>query len=197
MDEQTSPNVSRSRGRLLLVMALAIGLMASAVLAISWSLHTQTVKNALLHQVEQRTGHRLEFEDLELRLFPLPRLDLRQVKIFDQRIEAPLLSARHVDVALQIGPLLEGRVVATHVVFESPRVTVRHDPSGQWTIGEGNPKTASDKKRNPFGFLAFVRNLLIVDGGITISDQSGSAQTDPIFLTSLQLTMTGTYRDVR
>ena len=70
MDEQASPNVSRSRGRLLLVMALAIGLMAAAVLAISWSLNTQTVKNVLLHQVEQRTGHRLEFEDLELRLFP-------------------------------------------------------------------------------------------------------------------------------
>ena len=171
-------------------MALAIGLMAAAVLAISWSLNTQTVKNVLLHQVEQRTGHRLEFEDLELRLFPLPRLDLHQVKIFDRQIEALLLSAKHVDVALQIGPLLEGRVVATHVVFESPRVTVRRDPSGQWTIGEGKQEAASDKKRNPFGFLAFVRNLLIVDGGITILDQSGSAQTDPIFLTSLQLTMT-------
>lgn len=171
-------------------MTLAIGLMAAAVLAISWSLNMQAVKNVLLHQVEQRTGHRLEFEDLELKLFPLPRLDLRQVKMFDRQIDAPLLSAKHVDVALQIGPLLEGRAVATHVVLESPRVTVRRDPSGQWTIGERKPETASEKKGNPFGFLAFVRNLLIVDGGITIVDQSGSVQTDPMLLTSLQLTMT-------
>jgi hypothetical protein len=171
-------------------MALVIVLMAAAWLAISRSLDTQAVKNFLVHQVEQRTGHRLEFEDLELRLFPLPRLDLRQVKMFDRQTDAPLLSAKHVDVALQIGPLLEGRAVATHVVLESPRVTVRRDPSGQWTVGEKKPDPASEKKGNPFGFLAFVRNLLIVDGGITIVDQSGSVQTDPLLLTSLQLAMT-------
>ncbi|MCS6302216.1 MAG: hypothetical protein H8K07_00910 [Nitrospira sp.] len=164
--------------------------MAAAVWAISWSLNTQAVTTVLVHQIEQRTGHRLEFEDLELRLFPRPRLDFRHVKIFDRRIDSPLLSATHVDVALQIGPLLEGRAVATHVVLESPRVTVRRDPSGQWTIGEKKPETASEKKGNPLGFLAFVRNLLIVDGGITIVDQSGSVQTDPLLLTSLQLTMT-------
>src|SRR5690349_9546225 len=116
MDEQIPPNVSRSRGRLLLLMRLVIVLMAAAVLAISPSLDTQAAKNFLFHQVEQRTGHRLEFEDLELRLFPLPRLDLRRVKMFDRQTDAPLLSAKHVDVALQIGPLLEGRAVATHVV---------------------------------------------------------------------------------
>ncbi len=190
MNEQISPHVSRSRGKFLLLMALAIGLMAAAWWAISWFLNAQTVKSALVHQVEQRTGHRLEFEDLELRLFPRPRLDLRHVKMFDRQIDAPLLSTKHVDVALQIGALLEGRAVATHVVLESPRITVRRDPSGQWTIGEGKPETASDKKGSPFGFLAFVRNLLIVDGGITIVDQSGSVQTDPVLLTSLQLTMT-------
>lgn len=171
-------------------MALAIGLMAAIWWAISWSLNAQTVKSALVHQVEQRTGHRLEFEDLELRLFPRPRLDLRQVKMFDRQIDAPLLSAKHVDVALQIGPLLEGRAVATHVVLESPRIAVRRAPSGQWTIGERKPESAADKKGSPFGFLAFVQNLLIVDGGITIVDQSGSVQADPMLLTSLQLTMT-------
>ncbi len=195
MDEQipstVSRNVSRSRGKFLLLIALVISLIAAGVLAISWSLNTQAVTKVLIHQVEQRTGHRLEFEDLEFRLFPRPRLNLRHVKMFDRQIDAPLLSATHVDVALQIGPLLEGRAVATHVVLESPRVTVRHDPSGQWTIGEKKPETASEKKKgNPFGFLAFVRNLLIVDGGITIVDQSGSVQTDPLLLTSLQLTMT-------
>ena len=194
MDEQipstVSRNETRSRGKFLLLMMLAIGLMAAAWLAVSWSLNAQTIKSVLVHQVEQRTGHRLEFEDLELRLFPRPRLDLRHVKMFDRHIDAPLLSATHVDVALQIGPLLEGRAVATHIVLESPHVTVRRDPSRQWTIGEKKPETASEKKGNPFGFLAFVRNLLIVDGGITIVDQSGSVQTDPLLLTSLQLTMT-------
>ncbi|WHZ27937.1 MAG: hypothetical protein OJF51_002735 [Nitrospira sp.] len=194
MDEQipstVSRNVSRSRGKFLLFMMLAIGLIAAAVWAISWSLNTHAVTNVLVHQIEQRTGHRLEFEDLELRLFSRPRLVLRHVKMFDRQLDAPLLSATHVDVALQIGPLLEGRAVATQVVLEHPLVTVRRDPSGQWTIGERKPETASEKKGTPFGFLALVRNLLIVDGGITIVDRSGSVQTDPLLVTSLQLTMT-------
>lgn len=192
MDGQISSDVSRSRGRLLLLVALAIGLMTTALLAISWSLNAQAVKNVLLHQVEQRTGHRLEFEDSELRLFPRPRLDLRHVKMFEQQIDAPLLSVKHVDVALQIGPRVEGRVVAAHVVLESPRMTVRRDPSGQWTIGERKrePEAASDEKGNPFAFLAFMRNLLIVDGEVSIVDQSGSVQMNPMHLASLQLTMT-------
>jgi hypothetical protein len=164
--------------------------MVSGVLAVSWSLNTQVVKNALVHEVERRTGHRLVFEELGLRLFPRPRLDLRHVKVFEQQTDTPLLSAKHLDMALQIGPLLEGRAVAAHVVLESPRITVRRDPSGQWTIGGRNPESASDRKEGPLGFLAFLRNLLVVDGGVTILDQSGSGQTDPVHLTSLQLTMT-------
>src|SRR5690349_11515372 len=110
MDDQipstVSRNESRSRGNFFLLMMLAIGLMAAALWGISWSLNTQAVTNVLVQQIEQRTGHRLEFEDLELRLFPSPRLDLRQVKMFDRQIDTPLLSATHVDVALQISPLL-------------------------------------------------------------------------------------------
>jgi hypothetical protein len=191
-DEHLSPNVSlKTRGKTALILGLVIGLLVAAWLAIPLLVNQQTVKNALVREVEQRTGHRLVFEDLELRLLPRPRLDLHHVKVFEPQSEAPLLSAKHLDVALQVAPLLEGRAVAAHVVIESPRITVRRAPSGQWTIGEGNPKTASDKKKgDPLGFLAFMRNLLIVDGGVMILDQSGSIQTDPVHLASLQVTMT-------
>ena len=190
-EEHPSPNVSpRRRSKRALIPALVSGLLIAAGLMIPLLVNQQAVKNALVREVEQQTGHRLVFEDLELRLFPRPRVDLRHVKVFEQQSESPLLSAKHLDVALQIGPLLEGRAVAAHVVLESPRITVRRDSSGQWIIGEGKRETASDGKGEPWGFLAFVRNLLIVDGGVTILDQSGPVQTDPVHLTSLQVTMT-------
>jgi hypothetical protein len=190
MNETISPNVSRSRGRPILLAAVAIGLVVAAVLAISWSLNTQAVKNALLRQVEQRTGHRVAVEEMDLRLFPRPQLDLRRVEVFAGQSEAPLLSAGRLDMALQIGPLLEGRTVAAYVVFESPRITVRRHPSGQWALGDQEPEATSDSSGHPVGLLALIRNLLIVDGVVTIIDQSGSLQPDPVHLASLQLAMT-------
>lgn len=190
MDEHIAPTIGRSRGRLVLLVAFAISLMVAGLSAISWSLNTQSVQNALLRQVEQQTGHRVAFEEADLRLFPRPRLDLRHVKVFGGQPEAPLMSAKRLDVALQIVPLFEGRAVAAQVVFESPRLTVQRDPSGRWTIGEEKPETASDKNEGLLGFLALIQNLLIVDGEVTIFDDSGSAQIDPVHLTSLQLTLT-------
>ncbi|HJR76843.1 MAG TPA: AsmA-like C-terminal domain-containing protein [Nitrospiraceae bacterium] len=190
MNEQLSPNVSRSRGRPVLRAALAIGLMVAAVFAMSWSLNTQAVKNALLRQVEQRTGHRVAVEEMDLRLFPRPRLDLRRVEVFGGRSEAPLLSAGRLDMALQIGSLLEGRAAAAYVVLESPRIIVRRHPSGQWALGDQEPEATSGGSGHPVGLLALMRNLLIVDGVVTIVDQSGSLQPDPVHLASLQLAMT-------
>jgi uncharacterized protein involved in outer membrane biogenesis len=184
MDEQTTQKASRSwRGRAtVLILVLVIGFVLAAVLAIPLFLNTQAIKNALLHQFEQRTGHRVAVEDLELRLFPRPRLDLRQVKVLTAQSEAPLVSARRLELALQLVPLLEGRAVAAYVVLESPRITVRRHPSGQWTVGDREPTTASDDAGEPLGFLATVRNLLIVDGAMTILDQSRSIQSEPVQL---------------
>ncbi len=190
MDEHIAPNIRRSRGRPVLLAGFAISLMVGGLSAISWSLNTQSVQDALLRQVEQRIGHRVAVEEADLRLFPRPRLDLHHVTVFGEEIEAPLLSVNDVNVALQIGPLFEGRAVAAQVVFESPRFTVLRDPSGRWTIGEEKSETASGKNGEPLSFLALVQNLLIVDGEVTIVDDSGSAQIEPVHLTSLQLTMT-------
>jgi hypothetical protein len=167
-----------------------VGLLVATALMIPLLVNREAVKNVLVREVEQRTGHRLVFEDQELRLFPRPRVELHDVKVFEQQSEALLLSAKHMDVALQVGPLLEGRAVAAHVVLESPRIVVRHNPSGRWSIGGERAETPSDKNEEPLSVLAFVRNLLIIDGGVTILDQSGSVQTDPVHLASLQLTMT-------
>jgi len=178
------------RGRAILVLVLVVGLVSTALLAAPMFLNMQWVRDAFLHEFEQRTGHRLAMDQLDLRLFPRPRLDLRQVEIFDHTSEAPLLAADRLDMALQIWPLLGGRVVAAYVVVERPRATVRHDRSGQWTIESRTPDSASSKAGTPVNLLAMVRNLLIVDGQVTIVDESRQPQPAPLQLASLQATMT-------
>ncbi len=192
MDEHPSSKVARSmRSKTVLIFVLIIGVLVAGSLAIPLLVNEQAVKNALIREVEQQTGHRFVFDDFELRLFPRPKINLRHVKVLEPQSEVPLLSAKHVDVALQVGPLLEGRVVAGHVVIESPRLTVQRDPTGQWTLGEGKVETAPDKKNGePLSVLAFVRNLLIVDGEVMILDQSRSSPADAVRLVSLQLAMT-------
>ncbi|HEX2056347.1 MAG TPA: hypothetical protein VHF07_07625, partial [Nitrospiraceae bacterium] len=136
------------------------------------------------------TGHRLAAEAMELKLFPRPRLDLRELRWFDPGSETSLLSATRLDVVLGISPLLEGRVVAAYVVLESPRLAVRRHPSGQWTLGDRAPDAVSTTNGQPLEILAMLRNLLIVDGAMTIVDESRSLLSEQVRLTSVQVTMT-------
>lgn len=190
MDDHTDSNASRlMQGRAIVVLIPLIGLVLGILFLVPLLLNTPKVRTALLHELEQQTGHRLAVEDLQLKLLPRPRLDLRQVKVFNRHSDLPLVSASRLDVALQIVPLLQGRAIAAHVVIESPRMTVRHLPSGEWTIGDEAPETEPEKKGRLLGILTVVRNFLIVDGTVTFVDQSRSVQSEPVQLASVQLTM--------
>jgi hypothetical protein len=176
-------------GRVVLVLAVVIGLIAIVLLAVPLLLNTERVKRGLLDEFEQRTGHRVETEDLRLTIFPRPRLDLHDVKIFDGQSEKALLAADHVNIALQVAALLEGRAAVSYVVLDRPRMTLRHHSFEQWTIGERTPETGREESGRPLSLLTVVRNVLIVDGAVTIVDQSRSGQREPVQLTSLQVTM--------
>ena len=108
------------------------------------------VRDAFLYEFEQRTGRRLTTEHLHLRLLPRPRLDLRQVEVFDRTSDAPLFVADRLDIAFQIWPLLEGRVVGEYVVVERPRMMIRHDETGRWTIGARVPEASPATTTTPF-----------------------------------------------
>ena len=129
MDDHTDPNASRSmQGRAIPILILVIGLVLGVLFLVPLFLNTQTVRTALRHEFEHQTGHRLAIEDLRLKFLPRPRLDLRQVKVFNRHSDLPLISASRLDIALQIVPLLQGRAIAAHVVIESPRMEHRAAP---------------------------------------------------------------------
>jgi len=190
MNEPKSPNHSQAmKGRAVLILILLIGSFIAAALVIPLVLNMPLVRDAFLHEFEQRTGHRLTTERLDFHLLPRPRLDLRQVELFDRTSEAPLFVADRLDMALQIWPLFEGRVAGEYVVVERPRMMIRHDETGRWTIGSRVPEASSARTATPFLPMTVVRNVLITDGLVTIADEARSAQAAPLQLASLQATI--------
>ena len=181
-------HVASMKGRAILVLVLAIGLILAALVALPILLNMAMVKQVLLHEVEQQTGHRITARRLDIDLVPRPRLDLRQVQIDDPSSTEPLFTAERVEMAFQIWPLFEGRVVGAYAVVERPQVTIRHNETGQWTIGT-RIQDASSATPTPVMPLTFVRKVLVADGLLTIVDESRRA-SEPIQVASLQATMT-------
>jgi AsmA-like protein len=190
MNERWSNNHFQAmEGRAVLILILLAGSFIAAALVIPLVLNMPLVRDAFLHEFEQRTGHRLTTERLDFHLLPRPRLDLRQVELFDRTSEAPLFVADRLDMALQIWPLFEGRVAGEYVVVERPRMMIRHDETGRWTIGSRVPEASSARTATPFLPMTVVRNVLITDGLVTIADEARSAQVAPLQLASLQATI--------
>ncbi len=190
MNERRSNYHSQAmKGRAVLILILLTGSFIAAALVIPLVLSMPMVRDAFLHEFGQRTGHRLTTERLDFHLLPRPRLDLRQVELFDRTSEAPLFVADRLDIALQIWPLLEGRVVGEYVVVERPRMLIRHDETGRWTVGSRVLEASPAKTATPFLPVTVVRNVLITDGLVTIADEARSAQVEPLQLASLQATI--------
>ncbi len=165
-------------GRLLVLMVfLLVILCVGAVLVLPWLVNRPAGMAALLQEVEERTGHRVSIEQSDVRIFPSPRLTLRGPRLYGSASTLPLVLAERVEVALQWLPLLEGRIVARDLVIDRPRVTIHRWPNGNWSLGkEPSPDTASDSAR-PFAWLQVVRNLLVVQGMVSLVDESAPAPT--------------------
>jgi hypothetical protein len=177
------------RVRAVLIVILVIGLIVGALLAVPLILNTQWIKDAFLQEFEQRTGHRAVIEDVALRLLPRPRLDLRKMEILDQRSHLSLFTADRVEIAFQAWPLMGGQTAAAYVVVERPRATIRRDESG-WTLGGGMPVASGQRTGTPLNVLAVARNLLVMDGMLTMVDESQPGQPARVELASLLFTVT-------
>lgn len=180
--------VSPSRtgiGRLIVLVALLLVLLAvCAIVALPWLVNRPATIATLQQEFEKRTGHRLSIEQSHVRIFPSPRLTLTAPRLYDPAATTPLVLAERVEVALQWLPLLEGRLVAKDVVIDRPQVTIHRWPNGSWSLGKGNSSSSSSDSTRSFGLLQVVRNLLLVQGRVTLVDESASAPAP------LQITVT-------
>ena len=180
---------SQAPGRTAVILLLLAGLVVVALLIAPLLLNTQAFTDFILHEFEQRSGHRVTTIAMRVRLFPTIGLELSEVQVLERSSHAPVFSAVRLEIALQMLPLLGGRVVGKYLVIECPRATVRRDETGHWTVGPGKPPGPHDEGDKPFALLQFVRHILVTDGVVLLEDDPERTQRAPLQLTALHATV--------
>ena len=166
----------RRIGRLLMLLLFCLTILAlGAILALPWLLNRPATMAALLQEIEVRTGYRIAIDDSQVQVLPSPRLTLTKPRLHGSGSTVPFALAERVEIALQWLPLLEGDLVAKDLVIDRPHITIRRGPNGNWSLGQGaSPGPASESAR-PSALLDVVRNLFVVQGRVTLADDSASA----------------------
>lgn len=172
--------MSKPTRRIAIVLLVLVILIIGGVLVLPWIVNRPAVLEILSRGFEQRTGLSLSVKAWQVRFFPSIGLELLQPQVQDPGSTTPLLQADRLEVALQWLSLFEGRVVGKDLVIDRPRLTIRRSTDGTWSLAGSGPAAASDESSPPFALLQVVRNLLIVDGVITVIDDSSHTPRTPI-----------------
>lgn len=168
----------KGRGRLLVLLLLGLAIFCvGALFALPWLVNRPASMAVVLQEFEERTGLRLAIEQSHVQMFPSPRLTLTDPRLYDSASSMPLVLAERLEVALQWLPLLEGRMVAKDLVIDQPHVTLRRSREGNWSLGSEPSSAAASESPRPFGLLQVVRNLLVVQGTVTLVDEAASTPT--------------------
>ena len=189
MDQSTTIPSARKRGRTALVLLLLVMLCIGGLLALPWMLNRPSIGAALLQQFERRTGHALSVKAWHVRILPSIRVELLQTQLHAPGSTRPLLSADRLEITLQWLPLLEGRVVAHDLVIDRPRLTVSRATDGTWSLGGTAPAASPGESDSLTSMVQMVRNLLVIDGAITVVDESNSAPRVPVHIVVSQGTL--------
>ncbi len=189
MDQSTSaPSMRKPRGRLTLILFVLAILCVGGLLALPWILNRPVVVEILTTEIEQRTGLSVSVEAWHVRIFPSIGLELLQAQAHEPGSPTALFVADRLEIALQWLPLLDGRVVGKDLVIDRPRLTVRRATDGTWSLGAGRRESTPDDSAPPFAWLQAMRNVLVVDGSITIIDDSGLSPRVPTHIMVTQAT---------
>jgi hypothetical protein len=146
---------------------------------------------AVLHQVEQRLGHAIDVEAIRVTLLPRIGVELIDVRVLDASMTAPIFSARRMHLIVQALPLLRGDVIGTRLLIEQPQVELHRDEIGRWALATADgPASQPAQTDSPLAFVARVRNVLLTDGRLTLTDYSGGRVRHIHLVTGLQAIIT-------
>lgn len=187
MDQSTlTPSPRKSKGRAALVFLVSA---VALVVTLPWILNRPAIGEAVLQQFAAVTGQALSVEAWHVRIFPSVRVELLQAQLHGPGSTTPLLSADRLAITLGWLPLLEGRVAVNDLVVDKPRLTVGRAKSGAWFLGDSAGMASSGGSAPPGQFLQVVRNLLVVDGVVTLFDESGLTPRSPVQILLTQGTL--------
>jgi AsmA family len=156
------------------LLLLLIGGLLAAPYVLDWN----SYKSDLEAYGKRLTGRTVQINgDVEIRLFPMPRLTAESVAIGNPEgmDGAPLIHADVLTLSLQLGSLLNGELNVESVEMLGPQITLIRDDAGQvnWML-------QSDENLRRSTLLRNVRldNIALLNGAIRVDDRKRGFTTD-------------------
>jgi AsmA-like protein len=186
---------------LVVVAAVAVLAIAAAV-ALPYLVDTPRVQALIASNASRSLGRPVTFSSVSVRLFPLPAVELHDLKVADDSRfgGAPFVTLDSGQVRLRLGPLVRGRVEFGDVVLKKPLIRVVQDASGRWNFGSlgttpGEARTPAARQRGGGGSgnaaVALASRVKIQDGVLTYSARSGRGAASSYRVENLDVTLAG------
>ena len=127
----------RWRRRLAIAVVLVAVLLGGAVALVPLLVDSAAVRRVIEREISARVGGKVRYDSIGLRLFPLPRAEIRGVTVHDPETLTGHAAVLHVELSL--AALLRGAVRPTAIRVKEPVLEVRLGPGGG---GAGEPLAA-------------------------------------------------------
>lgn len=178
----------RMKSRTVTIGLAFLGLIAMLLVGLPALFRIDALSAAVLHHVEQRLGHAIEVATMRVTLVPRIGVELIDVRVLDASTTARLFSAGRMHLVVQALPLLRGELIGERLLIEQPHVELHRDEAGRWALAHAAAGPTSEPAQidNPLAFVARVRNVLLTDGRLTLTDYSGGVARHVQLLTGLQ-----------
>lgn len=154
-------------------------------------LGTDYLKDFVLQQLEASIGRKIEVDRVKFVVFPGIRLELSHVAIYGHQDPSHVVfTARQMDVALRLIPLLRKQVVAKRIALDEPRLELRRMRDGQWNVLAGLQTSLSETADlESFARLLLIREATLRNGHITLVDEAREDGTRTAELESVELSL--------
>ena len=162
--------------------AIALLVIVAAV-ALPRLIDTPRIQSLIASQVSHTLGRPVTFASLSVRLFPLPAVELANLRVADDPKfgTAPFVQLERFALKLKLRPLLTGRVEFGDVVLKKPVIAVIQDAQGRFNFASlgaapAEPRPPASKPRpggGSSGGAVIPAAVKIDDGVVTFTTRSG------------------------
>ncbi len=168
--------MTKNSRKILIAAIVIVALPLLGLVALPFLLSGDSLRPALLAQLQARLHRRVAAGDIQVKTFPLA------LRVGDLRIgqaegivsQRPFVEAKEVFVAVELWPLLRKDVVIKSVGLKSPRIEIVHSPSGAWSYDTG----AESGGQTSDSTSLTLDELTIEDGQVAIDDQRAAKPRD-------------------
>ncbi len=178
-------NLSRKLKVGILCFLLIVGAL---IVALPHLIDSEFVKTRLLEHIEKTLGRELSVQEASLSIFPSPSMELMQVLVRDLDSSQTLFKAKRLSIELQLFPLFFNEVIVNELVVETPQLNLRRNQNGEWNLSR--PNHENQPTEGQFSRPPFIRNLSLLDGGMTLQDELSPQHTRELSLQHTTLTFT-------